>query len=79
MRKDISLPIDHNKYFKNKRRQINSLEGFWSFAKERLLKYHGIRKNNFLLYLKEMKYRYNYRKVNVFHLLLKIHFKSVFA
>jgi len=71
------LTIDHNKYFKNGRLHINGLEGFWSFAKERLLKYHGVRNNNFLLYLKEMEFRYNYRKENLFHLLIKIHFRSV--
>jgi transposase len=73
------LTIDHNKYFKNGRRHINGLEGFWSFAKERLLKYHGVSKNNFLLYLKEMEFRYNYRKENLFHLLIKIHFRSIFT
>jgi transposase len=73
------LTIDHNKYFKNGRRHINGLEGFWSFAKERLLKYHGINKNNFLLYLKEMEFRYNYKKENLFNLLIKIHFRSIFT
>ncbi len=73
------LTIDHNKYFKNGRRHINGLEGFWSFAKERLLKYHGVSKNNFPLYLKEMEFRYNYRKENLFHLLIKIHFSPFFT
>ena len=72
------LTIDHNKYFKSGRRHINGLEGFWSFAKERLLKYHGVSKNNFLLYLKEMEFRYNYRKERLFHLLIKIHFSPFF-
>lgn len=69
--------IDHNKYFKNGRRHINGLEGFWSFAKERLLKYHGVSNDNFLLYLKEMEFRYNYRKENLFNLLINIHFRPV--
>jgi len=68
------LTVDHNKYFSNGRRHINGLEGFWSFAKERLLKYHGVSKNHFLLYLKEMEFRYNYRHENLYHLLIKIHF-----
>ena len=68
------LTVDHNKYFSNGRRHINGLEGFWSFAKERLLKYHGISKNHFLMYLKEMEFRYNYRHENLYHLLIKIHF-----
>ena len=72
------LTIDHNKYFKNGHRHINGLEGFWSFAKERLLKYHGVSKNNFLLYLKEMEFRYNYRNQKLYHLLINIHFSPFF-
>ena len=49
--------IDHGKKFTQGRNHINGLEGFWSFAKERLLKYHGVNKNNFLLYLKELEYK----------------------
>jgi transposase len=72
------LTVDHNKYFSNGRHHINGLEGFWSFAKERLLKYHGVSKNHFLLYLKEMEFRYNYRNENLYRLLTKIHFRSFF-
>ena len=68
------LTVDHNKYFIKGHRHINGLEGFWSFAKERLLKYHGVSKNHFLLYLKKMEFRYNYRKEKLYHLLIKIHF-----
>ncbi|GAH38173.1 unnamed protein product, partial [marine sediment metagenome] len=60
------------------RRHINGLEGFWSFAKERLLKYHGVSQNHFDLYLKEMEFRYNYRNENLYHLLGKIHFGPTF-
>ena len=68
------LRVDHKKYFIKGHRHINGLEGFWSFAKERLLKYHGVSKNHFLLYLKKMEFRYNYRKEKLCHLLIKIHF-----
>ncbi len=71
------LTVDHNKYFINGRRHINGLEGFWSFAKERLLKYHGVSKNHFLLYLKEMEFRYNYRNEKLYYLLINIHFRSL--
>ena len=37
------------------------LEGFWSFARERLGKYHGISEKNYPLYLSEMEWRYNNR------------------
>jgi transposase-like protein len=40
---------------------INGIEGFWAYAKERLLKHHGVSPNHFLLYLKEMEYRFNHR------------------
>ena len=68
------ISIDHGKEFGKGRRHINGLEGFWSFAKEPLLKYHGVSKSYFHLYLKEMEFRYNYRKENIYHKLIKIHF-----
>jgi transposase len=71
--------INHGERFVHGRRHINGLEGFWSFAKERLLKYHGVDKNHFLLYLKEMEFRYNFRKDNLYQLLIKIHFGPVFT
>ena len=71
--------IDHGDRFKQGRNHINGLEGFWSYAKERFLKYHGVSKNHFYLYLKEMEFRYNYRKENLYHLLIKIHFGPVFT
>ncbi len=40
---------------------INGIEGFWGFAKERLLKHHGVADEHFLLYLKEAEYRFNQR------------------
>ncbi|RMG23858.1 MAG: hypothetical protein D6732_24365 [Methanobacteriota archaeon] len=54
------------------------MEGFWSFAKERLLKYHGVSKAYFHLYLKEMEFRYNCRKENLYHKLVKIHLGPIF-
>jgi len=44
---------------------------FWAYAKERLIKFHGVSKDYFPLYLKEMKFRYNYRKDNIFEILVK--------
>jgi len=40
---------------------INDIEGFWSYVKERLLKFHGVSKDNFIYYLKELEFRYNFR------------------
>ena len=48
------LNIDHKHKFKEGKVYINGVEGFWSFAKERLIKHHGISPHKFILYLKEM-------------------------
>ncbi len=66
------LKVDHNKYFSSGKVYINGLEGFWSFAKERLMKYHGVSKEKFPYYLKELEYRYNNRNKDLFSLLTKI-------
>jgi transposase len=39
--------IDHGKRFANGKVYINGIEGFWSYAKERLLKFHGVRREEF--------------------------------
>jgi transposase len=66
------LKVDHGKYFGSGKVYINGLEGFWSFAKERLIKFHGVSKQNFSLYLKELEYRYNNRDKDLFVLLTKL-------
>jgi transposase len=65
------LRIDHTKRFSKGKVYINGLEGFWSYAKERLIKHHGVSKQKFPLYLKEMEFRYNNRHRNIFNLLVK--------
>lgn len=65
------LKVDHSKKFVNGKVYINGLEGFWSYAKERLIKFHGVSKQKFALYLKEMEFRYNNRKNNLFDLLVQ--------
>jgi transposase len=64
------LRVDHGKRFSSGKVYINGLEGFWSFAKERLIKFHGVSKEKFPLYLKEMEFRYNNRHQNIFPLLV---------
>lgn len=63
------IKIDHKKLFATGKVYINGVEGFWSFAKERIIKFHGISKEKFPLYLKEMEFRYNNRERNIFNLL----------
>ncbi len=64
------LNIDHRYKFKDGKVYINGVEGFWSFAKERLIKYHGISKHKFILYLKEMEWRYNNRNGDLFEMIV---------
>jgi transposase len=65
------LKIDHKKLFASGKVYINGIEGFWSFAKQRLMKHHGVSKEKFPLYLKEMEFRYNNRGCELFPLLAK--------
>ena len=62
------LQVDHQKRFSSGKVYINGLEGFWSWAKERLIKHHGVSKENFPLYLKELEFRYNHRHADIFDL-----------
>jgi transposase len=64
--------VNHQKTFGRGHNHINGLEGFWSFAKERFHKYHGIKKDNYELYVKEMEFRFNNRNTNLFNELLQI-------
>jgi len=63
------LRVDHKKRYASGKVYVNGLEGFWSFAKERLIKFHGVSPEKFPLYLKEMDFRYNHRKEIIFKLL----------
>jgi transposase len=65
------LRIDHGKRFVNGKVYINGIEGFWSFAKERLMKYHGVNPHKFPLYLKELEFRYNHRHHDIYDDLVK--------
>ncbi len=65
------LRVDHGKYFSRGRVSINGLEGFWSYAKERIMKYHGVSPQRFPYYLKELEFRYNHRKEDLFPLITK--------
>ena len=64
--------IDHDKELVNNHNHINGIEGFWSFAKERFHKYHGISKTNYPFYVKEMEFRFNHRNENIYKQLVDI-------
>lgn len=63
------LRVDHRKRFTRGKVYINGLEGFWSYTKERIIKFHGVSKEKFPFYLKEMEFRYNHRKRPLFNML----------
>ncbi|MCK4330308.1 IS1595 family transposase [candidate division WOR-3 bacterium] len=55
------IKIDKEKTFANGKSHINSIESFWAYAKERLIKYHGITPRKLYLYMKELELRFNNR------------------
>ena len=65
------LRVDHDRRFTRGKVHINGLEGFWAYAKERLIKHHGVSKERFPLYLKEMEFRYNHRHQDLFPLVVQ--------
>ena len=64
------LTVNHSTRFSRGRVHINGLEGFWSYAKGKLLKHHGVSPIRFPLYLYEMQFRYNHRHQDLFTLFL---------
>ena len=50
--------VDKSIRFVNVKVYINGIEEFWSYAKERLLKFHGVSRKNFVYYLKEFEFGY---------------------
>ena len=65
--------VDHgtNEFVRGKS-HVNGIESFWGIAKTRLSKRRGIKKELFYLHLKECEFRFNYRKENIYDILLKI-------
>ena len=58
---------------------INGIEGFWGYAKVRLVKFRGLSKKTFYLHLKECEFRFNYRNNDLYEILLKITRQIVFC
>lgn len=74
---DIGYPkhfrVNHSvNEFANEISNINGIESFWSFAKRRLLKFNGVKKETFHLHLKECEFRFNHRHDNLYILLLTL-------
>lgn len=62
----------HENEFARGKNHVNGIESFWSYTKRRLIKFNGIRKDKFLLHLKESEFRWNMRTsgVNMYQVLL---------
>lgn len=57
--------VDHGKQeYADGEIHINGLEGFWGLSKTNIHTYKGVSKKNWLLYLKEMEWRYNNRHLS---------------
>ena len=69
------LRLDHARHFSRGKVHINGLEGFWSYAKGKFLKHHGVSPAKFSLYLYEWQFRYNHRHENLFDLVLDLSLK----
>ncbi len=61
----------HKNQFARGKNHVNGIESFWSFAKHRLLKLRSIRKEKFLIHLKECEWRWNHRHRKIYPILLK--------
>lgn len=74
---DIGYPkhfrVNHSAdEFANDESNINGIESFWSYAKRRLQKFNGVKKETFNLHLKECEYRFNHRNENLYRTLLTL-------
>jgi transposase-like protein len=59
--------------FTHGNQHINGIEGFWGYAKHRLVKFCGLKKEYFDLHLKESEFRFNLRgSGDVYHEMLKL-------
>lgn len=67
------LRVDHGKdEFVRGRAHVNGIEGFWGYAKTRLVRFRGIHKRTFYLHLKECEFRFNHRGEDLYQLLLNV-------
>jgi transposase len=57
--------------------RINGIEGFWGFAKTRLVKFGGMSRSTLYLHLKECKFRFNHRNEDLYSLLRTLTRSSV--
>lgn len=61
----------HENEFARGKNHVNGIESFWSFAKRRMAKFNGLKKEYFYLHLKETEFRFNYRNDDIYKILLR--------
>ena len=61
----------HANEFARGKNHVNGIESFWSFAKFCMAKLRGVRKEKFLVHLKESEWRFNHRHDKIYSMLLK--------
>jgi transposase-like protein len=67
------LRVDHGKdEFVRGRTHINGIEGFWGFAKSRMVRFRGMNKHTFYLHLKECEFRFNHRREDLYPIILNL-------
>jgi len=64
--------VNHSKEFVRGKSHINGIESFWGYCKMRLSKFYGLKKEDFLLHLKESEFRFNNRKQDLYKVLLRV-------
>jgi transposase-like protein len=69
--KEFSKFIRYNK-ITNLKKQQNLIEQFWNYFEDQICKYRGIKKSNFVYYLKEIEFKFNYTIDNRIKILLEI-------
>ena len=52
--------------------QIDEIDMFWGMLKSRLIKFRGLNGSTLYLHVKETEFRYNYRDIDIYELLLDI-------
>ena len=65
--------VDHSQdEFVQGRNHVNGIEGFWGWAKVRLVRFRGLSKHTFNLHLKECEFRFNHRSSSIYPLMLNL-------
>lgn len=64
------MDLGHAEIFKPKADKLQEIEDFWQFCRQRLGKFQGFNRASFILHLKECEFRYNYRDLDLYQVLL---------